>query len=324
MRILYIPSGYGKIYTSFNQSIEGAFQKLGMNMLTISATDRCFSEKLEAFQPDVALTMVGFQLPKEINELLRRKGIISAVWFTEDPYYIDQSIELIDRYDFIFTIDLAAIPVYKRAGHPHVYHLPLGTDPDIFFPIQVPEAYKSDICLIGYPYPNRVHLMNLLLKKTDDNIILVGSQWDKQIANQHCSNRLRIIPRWTSPTSVNLFFNGAKINVNTHRPTLYKKNKNKRKLQALSINNRTFDIAASNSFQLVDYKQDLYTHFNNEEMVHFENDEHFLELISYFLANKEERLAYATRSNTTVLKEHTFFHRMLKLIDIVNYPLQNN
>lgn len=316
MKILYIPSSYGQIYTTFDLTIERTLIKMGMDVLTVSAYEQNFMNKLTAFQPDIVFTMVGFKLRENVTKLLRKKGILSAVWLTEDPYFIDETIKLIDHYDVVFTIDLAALRIYQSTGHPHVYNLPLGTDPEIYFPTEVEEKYKSDLCLVGYPYPSRVQLIKKLLSETDCKITVIGNNWDVHL-HSYDSNRLNIIPKWLTPSTVNYYFNGAKINLNTHRPFQFKKNKNKRKVLPLSINNRTFDLACSRSFQLIDFKEDLYKQFRKTDIVHFKNNDHLLELVNHFLTKKTERDYYAANGYDTVLQKHTFSHRMETFIQIM-------
>ncbi|MED1476030.1 DUF3880 domain-containing protein [Bacillus pseudomycoides] len=82
---------------------------------------------------------------------------------TEDPYYFDKTIQVINRFDYIFTIDTGSLKHYQSV-HSNAYHLLLGTDPTIFKPRLVEHAYKSDLLLVGYPYPTRVNFIHFLKK----------------------------------------------------------------------------------------------------------------------------------------------------------------
>ncbi|MFA9556912.1 glycosyltransferase [Evansella sp. AB-rgal1] len=318
MKILYISSGYGQIYQSFDLSITKALKQSGNEVKPISPfeTDRII-KIIDSFQPDVALILIGFKLPIQIVQLLRSKGVILVVWMTEDPYFIDHSLKLIHHYDYVFSIDLAALHVYKEAGHNHAYHLPLGTDTDIFYPTPCIKDFESDLCLVGYPYPNRLRMIKLLLKETDYSIHLVGSQWKKQFfKTQH--PKLSIHPHWITPQNVNFIYNSAKINLNTHRPFNLKQNKNKKGIMPLSINNRTFDIASCRSFQLIECKEDLSQHFNiGKEIICFTSMNDLVDKINYYITHENKREDIAKEGQNKVKSQHTFLHRMNEMIDTI-------
>ncbi|MFD2879982.1 DUF3880 domain-containing protein [Paenibacillus rhizoplanae] len=126
------------------------------------------------WQPQLILLMAGVKVPEPVLEFIRQSGVKSAVWMTEDPYYMDWTAPLIAYFDYVFTIDQAAVEHYRALGHPRVNHLPLGTDPDLFHPAAVTEEYSSDICLVGVPYSNRIELIEALLAGTAYRIQLVG------------------------------------------------------------------------------------------------------------------------------------------------------
>ncbi|NGY87892.1 glycosyltransferase family 1 protein [Bacillus megaterium] len=58
------------------------------------------------------------------------------------------------------------------------------------------------------------------------------------------------------------------------------------------MNNRTFDISACGAFQLVDYKEDLYSQYNEDEIVHYINPSDCLDKIHYFIHEENSRKNY--------------------------------
>ena len=87
------------------------------------------------------------------------------------------------------------------------------------------------------------------------------------------------------PSIVADFYNGANIVLNTHRPFNLKQNQNRLGIEGKTINNRTFDVAACGSFQLIEFKEDLPNHFiEDEEMVSFRSDQELLKKIDYLYA----------------------------------------
>ncbi|MFC0470068.1 glycosyltransferase [Halalkalibacter kiskunsagensis] len=320
MNILYIPSGYGQIYQSFDQSILKAFKELGHQVKCVpSSGEEALKNAVKFFQPDIALTLTGFKMAQTVLDWLKNQGIKLAVWMTEDPYYIDRTINLIPHYDYVFTIDTAALEVYKETGHKQVHFLPLGTDPDIYFPTSPIKDFESDICLVGYPYPNRTKMIQFLTENTNFSILVVGSQWTKKLTNLKQSSRLCVHSSWVPPTIAKNYYNSAIINLNTHRPYNLKQNKNKKNVINQCINNRTFDIASCGGFQLIEYKAGLPKHFiNEEEIVSFNSNVDLLEKVTYYMSHYKERHKIAESAREKTINNHTFEHRMQEMLNIIS------
>jgi spore maturation protein CgeB len=261
--------------------------------------------------------MIGFKMPTTAIEWLKKQGIKLAVWMTEDPYYIDHTLKLIHHYDYVFTIDIAALKVYKETGHQHVYYLPLGTDPEIYYPTNSVKEY--DICLVGYPYPKRVKMIQFLLEKTNFSIQVVGSQWEKKLAKAKRTSKLSIHSRWVPPIDTNNYYNRTCINLNTHRPFNLKQNKNTKGVINESINNRTFDIASCGAFQLIEFKPDLPQHFSVEkEIISFHTNEELLKKVKYYKRDHNARQEIAENAKEKVRSSHTFEHRMNEMLTIIS------
>lgn len=319
MKILYIPSGFPGIYDFFDNCIVNELNNEGHVCKSFNHFEGIDSLKVNVlrFQPDIVFTMTGFILPPKMMEWLKCQKIKLAVWMTEDPYYMDKTIELIKHYDYVFTIDKASQLIYQENEHHRVYHLPLGTDPNIFSPSTISDDQKVyDICLVGYPYPERIELIKLLLKRTTYTIHVVGGKWNNELLKCHGNKRLNITD-WKPPHEIPDYYNSAKIVINTHRPHNLEENNNSMGIINQSINNRTFDVAACGAFQLISHQPDLRDYFSEEEMVSFKNQGEFLGKIHFYIKNNEKRKEIALKSREVVLKHHTFSHRLEKVIELV-------
>ncbi|MGG1073107.1 glycosyltransferase [Priestia megaterium] len=319
MKILYIPSGFPGIYDFFDHCIVSELNKEDHVCKSFNHFEGADSLKTNVlkFQPDIVFTMTGFILPPTMIEWLKYQKIKLGVWMTEDPYYMDKTIKLIKSYDYVFTIDKASQNIYQENGHRKVYYLPLGTDPNIFSPSITSASEKShDICLVGYPYPDRIELIKLLLKQSTYNIHVVGGKWNNELQEWNEDNRLKITD-WKPPHEIPRYYNTAKIIINTHRPHDLAENNNSMGIINTSINNRTFDVAACRAFQLISHQPDLRDYFSEEEMVSFKNQGEFLDKIRFYIKNNEKREEIALKSREIVLKNHTFSHRLKKIIELV-------
>ncbi|KWX74766.1 CgeB family protein [Paenibacillus jilunlii] len=319
MRVIFITSGFRAVYHFFEQSVVEAFQNAGhyCESFTLNNGLNALMLMKQSLQPDLIFAMAGLKISKPILEFLKESKVKSAIWMTEDPYYMDWTLPLITYFDYIFTIDQAAVEQYKRLGHPYVYHLPLGTDPEVFHSTLASKEFTSDICLVGVPYSNRIELIELLLKRTDYPIQIVGRGWSKHNYEwiKNANRDLDLVNAWVKPETVVKYYNGSKIILNIHRPSNEKYNKNSMGIIAKSINNRTFDAASCEAFQLIDAKDDLANHFEEgKEIVSFEDKHDLLEKIHYYIAHDEERKQIAQNARKRVLTSHTFQHRIDHLL----------
>lgn len=318
MKILYISSGHSGIYEWFDNWIkielgkkhEIQFYQSNQGLPTLQVLT-------EQYQPDLALTLIGYSLQTPMLDLLKQKGVKTAVWLTEDPYFMDRTLLLLDHYDYVFTIDTAALQLYQKMGHKQSFHLPLGTNEEVFKPKIAEKKYQSDICFVGYPYPERVKYIQLLLQHTPYKIIVVGN-WRHLLRGFRRNPNLVIYEGWIAPPIVVNIYNGAKIVLNTHRPFNLNHNQNKLGIVGKSINNRTFDVASCAAFQLIEFKEDLPLHFiENEEIISYTTLEQLFEKIHYYVHADEERETIAHKARKRVLNEHTFQHRLEKMISII-------
>ncbi|WP_042357260.1 CgeB family protein [Bacillus rubiinfantis] len=319
MRILFISSGYKGIYQWFETCIVNELKK-GHEVRFVQCHSGLAAIKsvTASFKPEAALTLVGFLLPLEIVQWLKKQNIKTAVWFTEDPYYMDRTIPLATHYDYIFSIDTAACDYYqKEKGHQHVVPLPLATAPEVFLPKETGPKFKSDLCMVGFPYPDRVKMIHYLLQNTSCKIAVVG-KWMGALYKFRQHPNIRIHEGWFQPAMIAQYYNGAKIVLNNHRPFNLQQNRNSLKIIGKSINNRTFDVAACGAFQLIEWKEDLPNHFiEGEEIVSFLNYQDLQEKISYFLKNEAERKQIAHKARERVLNDHTFEKRINQLITYI-------
>lgn len=318
MKILFISSNYKGIYDHFeawivnklkkNHEVEFFHPKDGLSNLQLTT---------RVFIPELAFTLVGFKIPIQMVQWLKKQQIKTAVWFTEDPYFMDRTQLLSQYYDFVFTIDSAALEFYKNNGHLYAYQFSLATEPQVFKPKQVEQKYRSDICIVGYPYPNRIQLIQYLLQNTSYKIKVVG-KWTNPLFRFRTNQNLVIHEGWVEPSVVASFYNGAKIVLNTHRPFNLRQNQNKMGIIGKSINNRTFDVAACGSFQLIEFKEDLPTHFlDDDEIVSFSNNQELVQKLDYYMKYEEERQRIADNARKRVLKEHTFENRLEKMLGLM-------
>lgn len=164
---------------------------------------------------------------------------------------------------------------------------------------------------IGYPYPNRVKLIQFLLEKTPYHYTIIGQHWrNKLLKKWNNHRRIKIIEGWIPPQEVALYYNNASVILNPHRSHLFPQNKNKNKVKNNTINNRAFDIAACQGFQIIEEKPDLSSFFNEDEIISYNSFEDCLNKISFHLDDTILKRVMVEKIHARVINQHTFHERI--------------
>jgi spore maturation protein CgeB len=85
-----------------------------------------------------------------------------------------------------------------------------------------------------------------------------------------------------------------------------------------AVNQRVFDVPACGAFLLTDYQKSIDELFDaGREIVTFRDTQEIPGLVKYYLNNPGERETVSRRGMERVLKQHTYKHRLSKLIDVM-------
>ena len=256
----------------------------------------------------------------------------------------------------IFVWDDYFLSFLKSQGYKNCYFLPLATDTDIFYPktldfIHTVSFVGSSLTnVIHKNMKSWIHRDDMLMKflqfSNDNNTELINNyiinldkrlQKDFQAAllwKQTQNYRLSCLsylkkfnatisgdPNWTNILpqqynyiperwyydNLNDFYNGSTINFNT--TSLQMPN---------AVNQRVFDVSACKKFLITDYKQQIASFFQSKDnMVWYEKLEEIPDLITYYLKNTKERDKIAENAYNIVVNNHTYKHRLNKMIEIL-------
>lgn len=320
MKLILIPSGVPFIYDYLDRSIECAlFKHTSKPPIVVNADT--FNDKLSmkpTEHPAVALAILGDQLSQSTIKKIKDLNIQLAVWLTEDPFYIDRTIQAIQDYDIVFTIDYGAYKKYVSEGFSHVFHVPLATNPTIFHKSSVETQYENEVLLVGAPYPTRVQLVQYLLKHGDFQITVIGRHWHNRIPKKLRKHpNLSIINQWLDPKSIAKYYQGAQIVINAHRQSMFALNQNRENIKNETVNNRTFDIAACETFQLIENLPDLRSSFTEDEIIAYNDFNDCLDKINFYLKEVDLRNQIAHKAYLRAHQEHTFQQRIQDIMNLI-------
>ncbi|MBW1740033.1 MAG: glycosyltransferase [Deltaproteobacteria bacterium] len=102
-------------------------------------------------------------------------------------------------------------------------------------------------------------------------------------------------------------YHTAKINLNISRPQV-----------KTALNQRLFDVPASEGFLLTDYREDLERYFEiGKEVACFRSPEELREKIYYYLSHPDEMYRIKKAAYERVMEDHTYKKRMEELLGII-------
>ncbi len=266
--------------------------------------------KAETFAPDLVLAMAQAPLSRQALRRLRALGIPTAMWFVEDFRLFTYWQAFAPLYDIFAVIQKEPFPAELASiGQANVLYLPLAADPDFHAPRELDPAgrkrWGSDLSFMGAGYPNRRVAFRQLLHF---DFKIWGSEWDGDpVLAPYVQEGGR---RVSSDECVNIF-NAARINLNLHSSV------DPARLVSGGdfVNPRTFELASCGAFQLVDERSLLDESFTQDEIARFSSLEELKDRIASFLSRPDERRDMAGRARARVLAEHTYDHRMQRLLD---------
>ncbi len=298
------------------------------NLLNDRSTADLPLEVIET-KPDLVLHIVG-KISNRALMALKELKTKTAIWFLDDPQEIDKTIKMGTFYDWVYTVESACVDIHKSSGSDHVEFLPLGCFPKIQKKIEVEDKYKSDICLIGVPFPKRVEFIDSIADFLKDyNVKIIGGGprigdardpwlWKRKLKRLDVLENF-IIDEIVQPAEAAKYYNGAKINLNIHRAGSDERFKDviKTKIEPKSVSGRTFEVAGCAAFQLIDQdRPNFREHFvEGKEIASFSDAEDFKKKVTYYLSHESERLAIAEAAQKRAYAEHTYKHRLQRVID---------
>ena len=263
--------------------------------------------------PDLVLAMSQAPLSMAVLEQMRRKKVLTGMWFVENFRHLTYWQQMIEGYDFWFVMQQAAcVDAFKNAGASHVSYLPLAADPTLHQPmILTPEDQRelgSDVSFLGAGYRNRREILPFLLDK-EWSMKLWGNEWDR--AGVLTSVLQRNGARIDTQTSVKIF-NATSVNLNLHSYTGGGFDPD-----GDSVNPRTFELASCGAFQVIDHRSLLPELFDESMMAVVRTPDELVPVVRKYLYEPELRKVMAEKSRKRVIDSHTYVHRMQTMLNTI-------
>lgn len=317
-RILYVGSGKGMPYSPLDSAIIDIIKPLVKELMVTDPLSNVIAF-VEQKKPDLVLVLDGMLLPVEQIDAISARGVQTALWLTDDPYYTDVTVVFAPHYDHVFTLELNCVAFYQEHGCSSVHYLPLGVHPGWFCPKKVNLSNRRDICFVGSGYWKRVELFDQIAPYLAKRDVCISGIWWKRLKNYKMLAGKIKLNHWMGPEETADFYNGTKIVINLHRSHDDETfNHNSRLIKAVSPNPRTFEISACGVLQLTDMRSDLARFYTpGRDLATFGSAEELVEQIEYYLTHEEQRRQVALQGLRSTMERHTFAHRLTQLFQTV-------
>lgn len=307
------PSKFVSLYNHIYADIKsGANQTLLLNEFARVLSKYC-AAVIADVMPHLVLAVAQAPLHPEELVSIREAGIPTAMWFVENHRVITYWKDVASKYDFFFIIQKGKFEeILDKIGITAFHYVPLAADPEIHKPLELDseerKRYGSQVSFMGAGYYNRRHILRGLVGY---DLKIWGNGWGN---NGVLKDFIQEGGRRISTEETVKVFNASTINLNIHSSQTTKGLEEKKDY----INPRTYEIAASKAFQLVDHRTYLADEFDvQKEIMCFHSEQELRKLIDHFLANDKERAEFAYSAYNRVLRDHTYVHRVMDMLEFI-------
>ena len=259
----------------------------------------------EDFQPVYVIFIKADYINRDT--LLKMQSAKLIVWMMDSYKRYPYLIRDLDLFDHIFSFEESDLNLLKDKGIKAEF-LPLCADERIFYPQNIDIEKDIDILFIGAMYPDRVKLLKKLISQfAQYNIQVYGYNINrfeilKKVIYKY-TKMYKIFHDGVSPQEANDLYARSKICINMHNW----QTKN-------GANPRTFEILATNSFEIVDYNIYIEKELGDGVVIYKDENDLFSKL-SYYMIHESERDEIAKKGYQIVKDKHLFSNRIGKLLE---------
>lgn len=348
MKILF---PYNDWKGSFLKSIEQAFEKMGHEIVVsdpytkdwalknkffnqivfikdywreqyFKEHNKNFVKSAQKLSPDLLLTKSGGLLaPQTIKEIKASTGCKTMCIVSDNPFdpwrdkYFGLTLHL---YDYILVPERIWIQNIRNvAPHSEIIFFIGGYDNQQFYPVNTKDItqldikkFECEISFTGGSYGDlgegnyRARVLSQLEKY---NLRIWGDRgWynrglqDPTLGKAYQGDRL-------SYEDLRKLYTICKVNINMPSPQIF-----------TSFQPRTFDIAATKGFQIVDYRNEISNFFSEDDLVTFKNTNDLKDKITYYLNHEDEREIITENLYNKIVKDYTWENQIIDMMNKIN------
>lgn len=261
---------------------------------------RGLTRKANDLSLDIIITVED--LPPEVVKMLSRGGTSVALWFPDHVGNLGPLWMFEAPYAALFFKEPLIVDSTRDLLGLNSHYLPQCCDPTIHGPVDGP--FDPTVAVVGNMYATRVRLLQRLV---DDGIPLrlYGGLRSKALAGSplfelHSGNYLR------GRDKSKVFRNSAAV-LNNMYPA-----------EVMGVNKRLFEATACGGATISEYRPTLDNLFEPSEVWAFRSYDELLSQLRRALADPQGARELGDRASARAYQDHTYEHRMNKLLNVLS------
>jgi spore maturation protein CgeB len=279
-----------------------------LQKLSVGAINRGLLKIAARKGPDVVLVTGGHRITQSALQKLSWLKARVVLWTTDPPHSSDMMLTTAPHYHHLFCQGSEYMDIFHQMGLVHAEWLPMACDPEVHRRVEVSSEEKlkfgSDVVFVGSYYPQRAEMLQGVLRH---HSALWGPGWD--VLPSASPLRACIRGAHTQPDIWTKIYSASKIVLSMH----YCGSGSSFPVHQASP--RVFEAMACGAFVLTDRQKDVLSLFKDgEHLVAFSDDVDLDRKITYYLGHADEREQIANAGRQEVLKNHTYGHRIDRLL----------
>ncbi len=332
MRIL-VCGYHNPHYATITEYVERAVERLGHEMVSFDDRGHIFPGRLreripilekisltainrnlvriaERVRPGMVLVLGGHRIRKPALHHLTRAGVPVVLWTTDAPRATDVMPDTAPLYTRVFCQGTEYVDILRRLGVAGVELLPMACDPVVHRRVDVATedgAFASEVAFVGSWYENRANVLRSVAHRP---LAIWGPGWRRRelpSALQACVRGAH-----TPPEEWVRIYSASQIVLALH----YVDPEGRYPVHQASP--RVFEAMACGAFVLTDRQLDVLALFRDgEHLVSFTDGYDLDRKIAYYLDHGEERRRIAAAGHDEVLRNHTYPHRVRRLLNVL-------
>lgn len=279
---------------------------------------RDITEMAWEHEVDWVLIVSGVYLhPHVIKQLDRPRPWKVGAVFTESPYMDGMQCELAAHVDVCWTNDRASLD--RIRGHnPATYYLPTGFDPEVHMPGGPPaDTPAHDVVFVGAGLIERIELLEAV-DWTGIDLGLYG-RWPllKEDSPLRPYLRQRTLDEIISNEQASNLYKAAKIGLNLYRTSTVLHEDANHVGGAYSLNPRAYELAATKTFQLSEYRPEIIDVFG-DCLPYFLDADELGSQVRFYVEDPTHRQNLAAEQHMCI-QPHSYDERAIALLDAIGF-----
>lgn len=255
---------------------------------------------------DLVISCHDFLNPTQVKWLKKSKDCKVVLWFPDAISNFGRAMFLDSEYDALFFKEPFIVNILRNEFNKKAYYLPEACNPlrhkKVHLIKEDYDKYNCEITTAGNMHTARAAFFKNL---QEYDVKIWGNPAPSWMDTAGIYSMIQ--NTFVSNEEKSKAFACSKIVVNNMHPT-----------EIHGANVRLFEIAATGSFQICNYRKGLEELYEiDNELIVFKTINEFHDKVKYYLANDKLRKDIADRAYLRTIRDHTYENRLQQMIKIV-------